>query len=478
MVAKLADVPQRRIVYVNFAGHLLNAYGPNMLYPGLPNTWTSADWRQFIDMVADFGLNVFEFWLVPRLFCRHGLKAPFGRAFIREMNALIDHAHRRGVAVELLASLSTVGTDWITYCPRDADQWSEIRHLWDQWTRALPELDIVAIFPGDPGGCSRNGCTAETYIDASQAVAEIIVRNIPDARIDLGTWGPPFFGWGNLQAPPDWRGEFLPHIQASAWSFDRGRAQRSMEHLLRRLPDFSEHTAVSINLGFNGNGDPVGDQDARPWARRIASTHRILTWDYSLTEGENVVLPHYRFERLFRRRREEREAAPYTGGICYTKSPLINQLSLYQSARSFAEPHAEHATVARAFFERLYGPDGAELAARVPLFEVVPDWGNEHLEPVERAQYHAEMLELVDVLHSLRDASQDVPFHPSPERYRLELLFFATLFADLTSHAPDYDALRARYWGHVYGIYDHLPQHVDPRPKAATDRLIAWFADL
>jgi len=38
-------------------------------------------------------------------------------------------------------------------------------------------------------------------------------------------------------------------------------------------------------------------------------------WDFSLTEGENAVYPHYRFARLFARRQEERAAAPYSGGI-------------------------------------------------------------------------------------------------------------------------------------------------------------------
>ncbi len=62
-----------RICYVNFAGHLQNAYNPNVLYHGLPNRWSDGDWRGFIDMVVGFGFTAFEFWLVPHLFCREGL---------------------------------------------------------------------------------------------------------------------------------------------------------------------------------------------------------------------------------------------------------------------------------------------------------------------------------------------------------------------------------------------------------------------
>jgi hypothetical protein len=97
---------RRRIYYNNFADHLLNAYNPNMLYPDLPYCWSDEDWRQEIDMLSSFGFNALEFWLVPRLFSREGLQSGWG-------------------------------------------------------------LDVVAIFPGDPGACSRNGCTAETYIDRS-----------------------------------------------------------------------------------------------------------------------------------------------------------------------------------------------------------------------------------------------------------------------------------------------------------------------
>ena len=55
----------RRIYYNNFAEHLQNVYNPNMVYPDLPNRWSDEDWRNLIDMIAGFGFNTFEFWLVP-----------------------------------------------------------------------------------------------------------------------------------------------------------------------------------------------------------------------------------------------------------------------------------------------------------------------------------------------------------------------------------------------------------------------------
>jgi hypothetical protein len=467
----------RRSYYNNFAAHLLNAYNPNMLYPELPHRWSDGDWCDLIDMVASFGFNAFQFWLVPRFFCRQGLQEPYGQAFIRQMRHVIECAHSRGLQVDMLCSLATVGSDWHTYCPNVEDEWTELVFLWDAWTRTLPGVDIVSIFPGDPGACSRNGCTALTYIDKASEIAALVKRNLPSAEITLHTWGPPFFGWGNIVGPASWQGEFLQEVQHTAWAFDRARADRAMNHLLERLPDFPDPTSVAINLGFNPDGRPEGEANAIPWANEVAKTHRIQTWDFSLTEGENAIVPHYRFQRLFEQRRRERAAAPYSGGICFTMTPLLNQLSLYLSAQSFIDPDADYQRLAAGFYERLFGPAGRELVSFLPLFEVVPDWGNYSRIETSRQAYHRAMRRLLACLHDLSTAVRpDLPFYPSVESYRQELLFFAELFAGLSGPAPDYDALRRRYWNRVYAIYALLPDHVDPRPQRATDNLIRWFA--
>ena len=466
---------KRIIYYTNFASHLLNAYNPNMLYPDLPYRWSDADWRKCIDMIQDFGFNVLEFWLVPYLFCRQGLESEVGEEFARQMNGIIEYAASRGIKVEALICLATVGADWRTHCPNVKEEWDEVRYLWDQWMRRLSGLGIVGIFPGDPGACSRNGCTALTYIDKSIEIAEIIKHNT-HADIEFHTWGPPFFGWGLVHMPPDSLGEFIQEHQITCWKFDEARAEASMNHLLSRLPDFPSDTAVGINLGFGSDGNPGDEKDARCWAREIAKTNRILTWDYSLTEGENAVYPHYRLERLFERRREEREAAPYSGGICYTMSPLLNQLSLFEAARSFRDPDADPDQTARAFCERLFGKEGAGVVEYLPLFEVVPDWGHYGGIDLTRQEYHRKMLEFVTLLQDLRGAVvESAIFHPSVEKYRQELLFFATLFADLSGPEPSARELRQRYWDRVYAIYDSLPGHVDPRPNLATDNLIGYF---
>jgi len=470
---------QRRSCYNNFAEHLLNAFNPNMIYPELPYRWSDDDWFHFIDMIGDFGFTHFEFWLVPRLFSRAGLGQPFGEAFTRQMNAIIAHGKERGVGVKLLAALTTVGDDWHTHCPNVPEEWDEVVMLWDQWTKRLPGLGVVGIFPGDPGGCSRNGCTAQTFVDCTLKIAEVVKKNQPEAEIEIGTWGTPFWGWGTIQAPPGWKGEFIQSIQGTAWKFDKKRTDEAMTYFLKRLPDFPADTSVSINLGFNGDGNPDlegGLMDARPWAREIAKTNRIVTWDFSLTEGENAILPHYRFDRLYAQRKRESEAAPYRGGICFTMTPLLNQLSLYQSAQSFIQPDRDHTALTRGFYRRLFGADAESLVPLLPLFEIVPDWGNYNAIDMPRTEFNAKMKEGVDLLHALEGKENgDVPFHPAPAVYWEELLFFFELFRDLSADAPDFDGLATKYWQRVYAIYDQLPNHVDPRPHGATERLIRFF---
>ena len=466
----------RIIYYNNFASHLLCAFNPNMYYPDLPYRWSDSDWRSLVDMIANFGFNVFEFWLEPRLFCREGLASPVGKEYTRQMNIVIDHAHSRGIQAEMIVAIATVGEKWRTLCPNLPDEWREIRYLWNAWFRRFPGLDIAGIFPGDPGACSRNGCSAQTYIDKSLEIAHLLDHIRPGIGIDFNTWGPPFFGWGNIRMPATSKGEFIPEDQGTAWTFSKARTESSMKHLLKRLPDFPTNTAVSVNMGFNPDGNPQGEQDARPWANAIAKTHKILTWDFSLTEGENAVYPHYRFTRLFARRKEERHAAPYCGGICFTMTPMLNQLSLFEAAQSFKDRDADPHRLAGDFFVKIFGEAGRAFTDDYSLFEIIPDWGSYDIVKLQRTEYHKRMRAFLDRLEDSKGrVNSGAVLFPDPELYRQELVFFARLFTDLTAPHPDYDALKQSYWNHVYRIYDRLPDHVDPRPRGNTERFIRHF---
>ena len=126
----------------------------------------------------------------------------------------------------------------------------------------------------------------------------------------------------------------------------------------------------------------------------------------------------------------------------------------------------------------LFGDAGRQVTENYRLFEVIPDWGCYDVVKMPRSEYHPRMAQLAQCLEDLKSSvNTSAVFHPAPETYRKELLFFAQLFADLTAPSPDYDAIKKRYWERVYRIYDALPEHVDPRPRGATDRFIKHFAD-
>jgi hypothetical protein len=466
----------RRIYYNNFASHLLNAYNPNVFYPGLPYVWDQERWQRVLKMAAGFGYTAWEYWLPPRFFSAEGLKSPPARAFAERVRKLTAYAAELGLKTEMLCSLATTGEDWYTLCPKVPEERKRIFELWDRWTRELPGTDIVAVFPGDPGACSRNGCTAETFIDTAVEVAGTVRKNLPDAEIELHTWGPPFFGWGIIQGPPGWDGGFCPAYQHTAWTFVPERARRSMEHFLKRITDIPSPVSAAVNPGFNPDGDPAGEESAVFWARELSRRVPVQTWDFSLTEGENGIFPHWRFRRLYEKRRTERSSAPYRGGICFTMTPLLNQHSLYQASRSFQNPDGDPAEGAAEFYTALFGSAGSGLLPYLPLFEIVPDWGNRTDFSISKTRFHHEMKTLCGILADLKGRPEaDLFLEPGPEEYRRELLWFARLFRDLSGPDPDFEVLKARYWNRVYAVYDELPAHVDPRPRNAVDRLAGFF---
>ena len=100
-----------------------------------------------------------------------------------------------------------------------------------------------------------------------------------------------------------------------------------MEHLLQRLPDFPDPTSIGHQHGLQRRRQPhwragrpaLGQRDRQDPPR----PHLGL---FSLTEGENNIVPHYRFRRLFDRRREEQQAGRLPGRNLLHHDPLLNQL--------------------------------------------------------------------------------------------------------------------------------------------------------
>jgi hypothetical protein len=379
--------------------------------------------------------------------------------------------------VKAIIAVNTIGADWYFACPNVPDDKTLILSLWRHWMLAFPDLDIVGIFPGDPGGCNRNGCTHETFIELSLEICNIIQTANPGARIELGTWGTPFTGWGDdMRNTPGWQGEWsqlidpgnnTPEVPCHIWNGKPERAKKAMNYLLKRLPDFPADMMVAINLGFDSDGDATLGGDARPYIREVAKTHAVTTWDYSLAEGELICYPHWRLPRMAARRREERATAPYTGGMSYTMSPKLNILSLYAAGQFFLNPNAEPDIVSRNFCAQVFGEENSILGELFEAFEVVNGWGHYPRRKWSREVLRGVYAEIIERLESADMTKCTLPIYPDPESYRQDILWFARQFHEMAGPAPDREKIRKAYWQRALEIYDTIPMSVDERAEEA-----------
>ena len=467
-----------RACYVNFAEHLQNHWNVNLFYPGAPNRWSDADWQAFLTMLRAFGFNCFEYWLAPTLFDRPALEGGGIYAeFAATLRRVTETAHALGLKTKFICAPNTIGPDWFFACPNEPEGRQLITRLWRHWARELAGTDIIGIFPGDPGGCNRNGCTHETFVDLALDLCGVIHQEAPAARIEVGTWGTPFSGWGgDLRDTPGWDGSWAmlldpahatPEVPCHIWNGKPERARASMEHLLRRLPEFPEDASVAINLGFSPDGDAAMGGDARHWAREVARIRPITTWDYSVSEGELINYPHWRLPRLSARRREERSAAPYTGGMCYTMTPRLNLLTLYAAGRFFQDPDADPDQVSREFCARVFGEEHAALGALFEAFEVVNGWGHYPRRRWSREVLAAQYQEMIERLEAADVSGCGLPLFPDPETYRQDLLWFARRFLEMAGPSPDRERIRREYWSKSLAIYDVIRMSADERAESA-----------
>ncbi len=476
-----------RACYVNFAEHLLNHWNANVLFPEGPCQWSKEDWRAFLRELAAFGYSHFEYWLAPTFFDKRALSGEgVWGAMTERMRLVNELAHEVGLKTKLIASPGVMGAEWYFPCPKVKEDREAIFALWSHWLRELEGTDLIGIFPGDPGGCNRNGCDAGTFVDLALDLSALIKRLNPSSAIEVGTWGTPFSGWGDdLVHIPGWDGSWemlidpkysTPETPAHIWNGKPDRANTAMEYLLKRLPEFPEDTQVAINLGFDPDCHATMGGDARGWAREVAKLRPITTWDYSLSEGELICYPHWRLPRIAARRREELAAAPYSGGMNYTMTPKLNLLTLYASGRLFNEPLTDPDQVSREFCGKVFGAENERIGELFEAFEVVQGWGHYPRRQWDKPALQAAYGELVERLEAADVSGCELPLFPDAERYRQDLLWFARKFLELAGPEPDRARIRNEYWQKALYIYDKVPRSVDERAEASADRFSAILA--
>ena len=472
---------KHRSYYVNFASHLLNAWNANMMHPNAGNRWGADEYGRLLDMIKAFGFTCFEYWLEPTIYKTALNPDGMHSQFVATMGAVTELAHARGLQVKYLLVPNCIGHDWYFACPNDPGDKALILKLWKYWAGALKGVDMVGIFPGDPGGCNRNGCDHNTFLDLALELTGITLKENPEATVEIGTWGTPFSGWGtDMRHVPGWDGTWKMLLKGTSdatqgvgchiWNGTPDRARRAMADLLKRLPQFPGDAIVGINLGFGSDADPTAGGDAREYVREVAKVRRINSWDYSVTEGELVVYPHWRLPRTFGRRREERTVAPYYGAMSYTMSPKLSHLAMYAAAQAGMDPDRDPDQVSREFCRRVFGPEHELLGELFEAFEVVPGWGSYPRRKWSREEARRAYLKIVDHLEQANMDRCELPLFPSPEQYRQDLLWFARMFARLAGDNPDREAVRREYWSKCLSIYDNVPMSVDERAEMAAKR--------
>ena len=217
--------------------------------------------------------------------------------------------------------------------------------------------------------------------------------------------------------------------------------------------------------------------DARPWVREIAKQHAVTTWDYSLSEGELVLYPHWRLPRLAARRREERAAAPYAGGTNYTMSPKLNLLTLYAAGGLFQDPAADPDGLSRAFCAAVFGQEHAVLGELFEAFEVIPGWGHYPRRKWSKPALRTVFREMAERLEAANVSRCTLPLFPDPETYRQDLLWFARAFEEMAGDRPDRERIRRDYWRKAFAIYDHIPMSVDARADQAARKFAETLRD-
>ncbi|MBN1863470.1 MAG: hypothetical protein JW808_01075 [Victivallales bacterium] len=457
-----------------------------MMHQDSGNHWGKDEFGRLLDMIKAFGFTCFEYWLEPTLYKTALKQDGMYSEFIETMDEVNELAHARGLKVKYISSPNCIGHEWYFACPNDPEDKKMILKLWSHWAKALKGTDFVGIFPGDPGGCNRNACDHNTFINLALELGEITLRENPGATIELGTWGTPFSGWGDDMAHvKDWDGSWKMLLEGineinvggcHIWNGNPDRARKAMEDFIRRLPEFPDDAIVGINLGFSPDADPTVGGDAREYVREVAKLRRVSSWDYSVVEGELIVYPHWRLPRIFSRRREEMTAAPYYGAMSYTMSPKLSHLSMYAAAQASIDPDRNPDLVSREFCGKVFGTQHEMLGELFEAFEVVKGWGHHPRRNWSRQEAHRAYTKIIDHLENADTDKCSLPLFPSPAEYHRDLLWFARMFARLSGPNPDRDAIRKEYWQNCLSIYDKVPMSVDERAESAAKQFSQLFS--
>ena len=435
-----------RAVYINDSAHQVNNYSPNLIFPVETFRWPMEKWRRYIDQLAFFRYNVLTIWIVPNMFSPEVFNGGEEFDYFRDtMRAVAQYAKPRGIKLSLLGCvnaavkagtrLDTVPTPvykdmpLYTYLnPSRPEEKQLLLRLWDHWSKAIPEVGIWELFPGDPGGSHEVESGPETYVDLALEITQVIKKNNPKAQIDFTPWQ--FFGWGN-----SW---------PSLFRSDTARVDRGYRYLMTKLPEFPADTIFSPNLNDATSEPPVEGAGGMGGAtvkyiEQMARHHLVHTWTYFTTEGEGWINHAYKVPDILKQRDIEARY-PISGGLCYTMTPSLNVLNQYASAEAFWDPTLSPDEVMKSYGEGIFGTANAEFLRIFPLYDIAPMIGYTFASsPSWKPDYAA----IEENMRLAEKTLTEVKLPPqprftlqlTPSEYTAELLYYSRLYQQVCALA-------------------------------------------
>jgi hypothetical protein len=412
-VRHVVDAPRFavRTYYNNFGDHLQNAFNVNMLYDVPVGRWSRSDWRQYLEMIAAMRYTTYEFWISPSCCCPEALKeeknSPFER-YAETMRWVIDQAHELGLKVQPIMCVNCEERTWKEFCPHVPEEHRMILAYWDHWVRKLSNADSFDIFPGDIGGCRKNGCTSETFIDLT---LEIIAKVNHHGQFTwvINSWGPPFWNWGILprKGTPE-------------------KARRDFEYVQKRLHEYPAGTMFAVERSLGAGGS------SREYVERLRKSISVVTWEYYLSESEGGVAPIYRVPQILASRREEARWG-YAGGLNYTMTPRLNFLQPFAAAEALWNPDLSVDEILARYDDCIFGQPQIAKNVFPRIDSFTADW------PTNRRNVDIAM----NTLKRVRPPKiSKVPPVPSTNEYVDTLLWYTDMYQRLIKAAITADEIR------------------------------------